>query len=313
MGFNLPAEMLCGVWSAAPTPFDERMEIDTASVRRMVEHHIRLGVNGLFLAGTNGEGPWMPDRQRRRLVRTAARCARKRLLIAVQVTDNSAARILERISMAQADGADLAVIAPPYFQILGRPHVAGVYLDAIRESPLPIGIYDRGKSASTYVPESVLRKIYLEDKVLLVKDSSSDRRRRALALDCRRQRPALRLLSGSEFDCVQYLRQGYDGLLLGGGVFNGYLAGRILGAVRAGDIRLAEQLQDRMNRIMYAVYGGRRLRCWLSGEKRLLVEMGIFRTWSNYLQFPLTESCVRAIRRVLRKDADVLMPWDGSE
>ncbi len=61
-----------GVWSAAPTPFDEAMRIDTEAVARMVEHHCRLGVCELFLAGTNGDGPWLPDRDRLLLLRIAA-------------------------------------------------------------------------------------------------------------------------------------------------------------------------------------------------------------------------------------------------
>jgi dihydrodipicolinate synthase/N-acetylneuraminate lyase len=305
---EIPVEKLSGVWSAAPTPFDEKMEIDTGSIKRMVDHHLRLGISGLFLAGTNGEGPWMPERQRRALIEAAARYARGRMLLAVQVTDNSAARILDNIAMAREDGADIAVIAPPYFQVMGRPNVARLYLDAIRQSVLPIGIYDRGRHSPTLISEADLKQLYLADNVVLVKDSSGDGSRRALALACRRKRPSLRLLSGSEFDCVVYLKEGYDGLLLGGGVFNGYLAGKIIEAVKAGDIPLAEKLQARMNRIMYAAYGGKKIKCWLSGEKKLLVEMGIFRTWNNYLQYPLTNSCIRAIGRVIERDADVLMP-----
>jgi len=131
-----------GVWSAAPTPFTSRMEVDVGSIRRMVEHHIRLGIKGLFLGGTNGEGPWMTESQRRALVRTVTRYARKRLLLAVQVTDNSAARIVDNIEMAAEDGADIAVIAPPYFPPRKDPDVLlNLYLESIDRSCLPIGIY----------------------------------------------------------------------------------------------------------------------------------------------------------------------------
>jgi dihydrodipicolinate synthase/N-acetylneuraminate lyase len=118
----------------------------------------------------------------------------------------------------------------------------------------------------------------------------------------------LRLLDGDEFTCVEYLKAGFDGLLLGGGVFNGYLAGQVIRAVKEGDRARAEMLQRRMERIMYAVYGGKKFACWLSGLKRLLVEMGIFRTWKSILGYPLTGGCVKAIQRVLQKDADVLLP-----
>ena len=306
---RVPPESLCGVWSAAPTPFTHNMELDKPSVRRMVEHHIRLGVKGLFLAGSNGEGPWMTDLQRSLLVRAVRRFARGRLVLAVQVSDNSVARIVENANRAQADGADIAVIAPPYFHVHATPAaILDLYRHAIRSSPLPVGIYDRGRHSPVFVPNSILGAIYAEPKVILAKDSSSDPARRRIALAARKKRPRLRLLTGDEFTCVDYLQAGYDGLLLGGGVFNGYLAGRIVAAVAAGDIALARRLQERMNRIMFCVYGGKKITCWLAGEKELLVRMGIFRTWKNYLGYTLTASCRRAIGRVLRNDKDVLLP-----
>jgi len=47
---------LVGVWSSTLTPFTDNMDVDVESVERMVEHHLRLGVKGLFLAGTCGRG-----------------------------------------------------------------------------------------------------------------------------------------------------------------------------------------------------------------------------------------------------------------
>ena len=171
-----------------------------------------------------------------------------------------------------------------------------------------MGIYDRGRHSPVFIPNSILGEIYAEPKVILAKDSSSDPARRRIALAARKKRPSLRLLTGDEFTCDEYLRAGYDGLLLGGGVFNGFLAGQIVAAAAAGDFALARRLQERMNRIMFDVYGGKTIACWLAGEKHLLVEMGIFRTWKNHLGYTLTPSCRKAIRRVMEKDRDVLLP-----
>jgi len=298
-----------GVWSAAPTPFTQDMKLDAPSVARMVKHHLRLGIKGFFLAGTNGEGPWMTDDQRRLLVRLVADSVKGRIPLAVQVTDNSAARILQNIAMAKDDGADIAVIAQPHFAVLAGPNlILKLYLDAIRNSPLPIGIYDRGANTAVKVPNHILGKIYAEKNVVMIKDSSCDPERRQIALKARRKNLSLTLLSGDEFHCVDYLTAGYDGLLLGGGVFNGWLAGRIMMAVADGELELAERLQRRMNRIMFAVYGGKKVKCWLSGEKKLLVEMGVFSSWKNYPDYPLTASCCQAIRRVLRTEREWLFP-----
>ena len=310
MGRKLAPEDLSGVWSAAPTPLTDEMKVDEGAVKRMVEHHLRLGVKGLFVAGTNGEGPWLPDGERRRLVRAAVKHAADRLPVAVQVTDNSEARVLDNIRRAEQNGVDIAVLAPPYYlhnTVPGR--FLKFYTEVVRRSPLPVGIYDRGASWPLCVPVQVLRRVYSEENVIMVKDSSGDPERRRIALLARKKRPSLRLLTGNEFNCVEYLCAGYDGLLLGGGVFNGYLAGKIMEAASAGEWEQAKRLQRRMNRIMFAVYGGKKIKCWLSGEKKLLVEMGIFRTWKNFPDYPLTDSCRRAIERVLQRDMDVLMPW----
>lgn len=298
-----------GVWSAAPTPFTATMAVDVPSVKRMVEHHVRLGIAGLFLAGTNGEGPWMTDAQRRLLVQSVVRHTAGRLPVAVQVSDNSAARIVDNMRLAQADGADIAVIAPPFFLVNATPRaVRDLYVDAIRQSPLPVGIYDRGTFSSVAVPDAVLKQIYQEKNVVMIKDSSTSDARMKIALAAKKQRPELKLLTGWEFQCVKYLAAGYDGVLLGGGIFNGFLAGQILAAMAEHDPARAEKLQARMNRMMFAVYGGKKISCWLAGEKKLLMELGIFRTWRNYLGYALTGRCEKAIQATLKRDAAYLLP-----
>ncbi len=302
-------EQLTGVWSATPTPFTNRMTVDRAAVARMVKHHLRLGINGLFLCGTCGEGPWMPDDQRTSLIRETVRQTRRRMVVAVQVTDNSAARILVNMRMAAEAGADIAIIAPPHFLMNATSdNIVRLYRTAIRQSPLPVGIYDRGAYGSIVVPDGALKAIYSEPRVILIKDSSCNPARRDIALAIRRHRTGLRLLNGNEFDCVSYIQAGYDGLLLGGGVFNGFLARCIIEAVHEGRISHAQRLQRRMNRLMWNVYGGRKISAWLTGLKELLVRMHVFTTRNGYLNYPLPAATKRAIARVMVQDRDVLFP-----
>lgn len=306
---KLKPEIFEGVWSATPTPLDDKKRIDEKSLARLIDHHIRLGVRGLFLAGTCGEGPWLPDAQRQRLVRSAVAASAGRLHISVQVTDNSAARMLDNIAQAKECGADFAVIAPPYFLMNATPaNIEKLYVETIEKSVLPTALYDRGKHSAVYVPDAVLKALYNHPKVIAVKDSSCDPARRAIALAARKKRPSLRLLDGDEFHCDEYALAGYDGFMLGGAAFNGYLANQILQAGKAGDAQTAKNLQLRQNRIMYAVYGGEKIACWLTGEKRYLQAIGVFKTTQNFLNYPLTPACDRAIAAVIKKDADVLLP-----
>jgi 4-hydroxy-tetrahydrodipicolinate synthase len=158
----------------------------------------------------------------------------------------------------------------------------------------------------------VLKAIYGEPKVVMIKDSSGDPVRRDMAIKVRAGRPELVLLTGNEFECAGYLKAGYDGLLLGGAIFNGYMAHLIFEASRQGDHEGAQWMQDRMNQLMWKVYGGKKITCWLAGEKYLLVRMGLFKTSTALLRYPLTASCRRAIDAVLKQERVLLMPWKSA-
>lgn len=293
------------IWSATPTPLTNERRLDVPSVHRLVEHHVKMGVTGLMLAGTCGEGPWLPDQEREAMIRSTAAAAGNRLQIAAQVTDNSAARTLANIEQVARWGARIAVVAQPYFFLNGTAdRQLAFYREIARRSPLPVGFYDRGKASPYVLPESHLAELLTETNIIMVKDSSQMPAHRDVFLAARKQRPALVLLDGDEFDCVSYLQAGYDGLLLGGGIFNAGLAHRIIQAVRAGDAAEAARLQARMNDLMLRVYGGPKIECWMTGLKELLVQMGLFSTNTNLLEYPLTDECRRQI-------ADAVSGADG--
>lgn len=298
-----------GVWSATPTPFTVGMQVDVMAVKRMVAHHLRIGVKGLFLAGTCGEGPWMTESQKKVLLKETVKYAKGQLIIAMQVTDQSAVRILENIRRAADEGADVAVMAPPFFMLnTTNKRLRDMYLQVVRQSPLPVGIYHRGKHASVCFPSSVLAEVYMEPNVILVKDSSSDPEHMKMALKIKHKKTKLLLLNGDEFNTIPYLKAGYDGLLLGGGIFNGFLAGQIRDAVLQKNFQKAEQLQAKMNDLMFRVFGGKKIPCWLSGQKKLMVEMGVFSTWKSYLEYPLTSKCCRSIQQILKSEKEILFP-----
>lgn len=251
----------------------------------------------------------MPGENLRSLVKEIDDAAQGRLLIAVQVSDNSAARILANMENAAKDGADIAIIAPPYFMMNAQPErIYDLYREAAEKSPLPVGIYDRGRHGAVVVPKEILESIYGLPNVVLVKDSSSDASRREIAIKAREQKPDLKLLNGDEFSVLEYAEAGYDGVMLGGAVLTGYMVRRVLELVSAGDMEEARQLDARTQDMLYRVYGGKSITCWLSGLKRALVELGVFSTWRSYLDYPLNEECVRNIKQVVAEEAEWLRP-----
>lgn len=284
------------IWSAVPTPLTEKLKVDADSVVNLINDAVNSGITGVFVAGTCGEGPWLADREQHRLIRTAAGAANGRLKIAAQVSDNSVPRILDNISRAADAGADYAIIATPSNMMNPSPNrIAGLFIKAAEASPLPVGIYDHGSLRPVAIPEERLKEVYLQPKVALVKDSSGSPSRRAIALAARESKPSLQLFNGDEFRCLEYLQAGYDGLMFGGAAAVAPELKRIVALFGEGRIEEAGAIEAEMRRVLFGIYGGESIECWLTGLKYYMVRRGLFASTASFLEFPLTETCRRFI------------------
>lgn len=280
------------LWSAVPTPLTPDFKVDGPSVEKMVHQAVADGMKGIFLAGTCGEGPWLQDRERRRLVQAAVAAAGGRLKVAAQVSDNSVPRILDNVQLAADAGADYGIIAAPATMMNVTPErVAALFEEAATASPLPVGIYDLGRHRPVMIPEERLKALYLLPNVHLVKDSSGSPERRAQALAARKEKPTLDLFNGDEFRCIEYLQAGYNGCMFGGAVAVGRQLGRIVALFEAGRVEEARLLDAEMKAVLYGIYGGEKIACWLSGLKHYMVRRGLFSSATSFLGYPLTEQC----------------------
>ncbi|MDD5598835.1 MAG: dihydrodipicolinate synthase family protein [Victivallaceae bacterium] len=307
---ELNRENISGVWSATPTPFTEDLQLDVDAVPRLVEHHLRLGVKGLFLGGTSGEGPWISDSMRIELAKETATANRERMLLAFQVTDNSAMRAIDNIKRIEDSGVDIAVIAPPFFQInASQEYLRDQYIEIIESSSLPVGVYHRGKHSSVMIETATLEEIIRHPKVILIKDSSGDpAARKMICAATRKCQDALFALNGDEFDSVPYAAAGYDGFLFGGACFNGFMANQIFKLAKAGDLQNAQAVQDHMNTIMTKVFGGKGIPCWLAGQKQIMVELGIFNTCRTIINYRITEEYSKIIKETVEQEKSYLLP-----
>ena len=299
-----------GVWSAAPTPLTNDMKVDTASIERLTEHHLRLGIKGVFLCGTSGEGPWLTHDMCREVVDSTVAAAAGRLKITVQVTDNSAIKILDNIYHLVDSGVDAVIMAPPpLLQNSNQAYLEKMFIEVLDNSPLPVGFYHRGAHSTIEVTAETVMQLMSHPNLIMVKDSSGDlaTMKKFASHVVTLENPPL-LLDGDEFNCVPYLETGYDGMLFGGACFNGYMSNMILDAAAGGDFHKAQELQDKMGTMMFKIFGGDGFPCWLAAQKQLLVELGLFSTNKTILNYQLTPECLHALKTVLANNKAYLLP-----
>lgn len=296
------------IWSASPTPFLDNGALDKASLERVVEQHLRLGVTGLFLAGTCGEGPFMPNDQRVELVRTVKKLAGSKLHIAAQVSDSSAARVSENISRMQDAGADSVIIAPPWIpRFCNKGFVRRYFLEPMKTAKAPVGLYILKQPPESGLDLALWTELAGNPKVRLVKDSSASEEYIQTFAAIRKKRSDILLLTGYEFDTLTAVAAGYDGALLGSGILIGGMIRRALDALAAGDRVAADTWQKRSNQFLWDLFA-RDVSVWLGGLKYALVQLGIFETEFMHMSYPLAAADRRRIDHALEREHELIRP-----
>jgi 4-hydroxy-tetrahydrodipicolinate synthase len=102
------------------TPFDERGGLDAAALEAHAAALAERGVDGFFVAGTNGEGPLLSDDEvvaaTQAVIRGARRADGARVIPQAGRPSTAASRaLLERVVEA---GADAVAVVTPYFYAL---------------------------------------------------------------------------------------------------------------------------------------------------------------------------------------------------
>ncbi len=296
---------VAGIWSAIPTPFTDNLELDSESVSRLVEHHVRLGIKGLFLSSIIGEGLLMSDSMKMDLAAEVVKSNQDRMFLSMMIADNPAKLMIDNIKNIKDIGIDIAVIGFPFTPIKIEPEfLRKLYLTVLEKSPLPIALCHVNRVA----PASLLGEILLHPKVILVKDFSSDPGTTAMILNSAKGRKnELFTLGGNEANCMTSVGRAYDGFLLSNACFIGFIANTIFEFTQAGKITDAREVQEYMNSILVEIFG-LDLDNYLVGQKQMMVELGIFNTAKTLQNDQITDECLKAIRKIAREEKEFLLP-----
>lgn len=133
-----------GLYAALLTPLHENRSLNVPVAQRLMVHLLRRGLDGVYVAGTTGEGMRLSLKTRRELVEglTAALPSGKRLLVHVGTPEvRDAIHLAEH---AAAVGAHAVSSLPPAGDSQTVHHY---YLELAAHSPLPVILYHFPKVA----------------------------------------------------------------------------------------------------------------------------------------------------------------------
>ena len=109
---------ISGLVAAAHTPMHRDFSLNLDRIEPQVEHFVRDKLDGLYVCGSNGEGPLLTGQERRAVAQAFVNAAKGRLPIIVQVGHNSLMEARELAAHAADIGADAVSAVPPsYFKV----------------------------------------------------------------------------------------------------------------------------------------------------------------------------------------------------
>lgn len=105
----------CGVIPPIITPIDAHERVDEDGLRKLLRHCIRVGLHGIFIAGTNGESMAMTQRERERAIAIAIDECADEIPVLCGVMDTGTGRVIENIKRLEQLGGTAAVVTPSFY------------------------------------------------------------------------------------------------------------------------------------------------------------------------------------------------------
>jgi N-acetylneuraminate lyase len=132
-----------GLIAAAFTPFHEDGSLNLELVPPLVDKLHADGLRGIFVCGSNGEGPNMTTEERMKVAEAFVKAARKRLLIIVHVGHSSISEAKLLAAHAARIGADaFSSVAAFYFKPVSEENLADCMMAIASAAPeLPFYYY----------------------------------------------------------------------------------------------------------------------------------------------------------------------------
>jgi dihydrodipicolinate synthase/N-acetylneuraminate lyase len=141
----MPGTVYAGVFPIAPTTFDDHGELDLEGQKRAIDFMIDAGVNGICILANYSEQFAISDDERERLTTLILDHVAGRVPIIATTTHFSSRIAAERSRRAQAAGAAMVMLMPPYHGATIRADEGGVagYFRAVADAiEIPIMVQD---------------------------------------------------------------------------------------------------------------------------------------------------------------------------
>lgn len=236
----------------AVTAFDKNGEIDYESLKKLYDHVIAGGIDGILILGSIGEFFAIPKKMKEELIRFAVKYINKRIELIVGTTSMDTAETIELSRYALNEGADAVIVIPPYYFALNDDSVEE-YFDRIADS-IDGNMYmynfpDRtGYDLSPDVTVRLLRK---HKNIIGYKDTTAGMdHTRELIKKVKPEFPNFCIYSGFDDNFARNILSGGDGCIAGLSNLAPELLSEWTKAFKNNDLYKVSEISKKVDRLM---------------------------------------------------------------
>ncbi len=237
------------VFAALATPCQPDGSLDVAGLSRLLQRVVDGGASGISPAGSTGEGAMLSSASRVALTEHVRRLVPSGMPVISGLPLTTLAEGRAELSALAEAGASAALVAPPSYYPLSDDAVLGLYETLAAVSPLPLVLYNIPVFTKVSISPAVVGSLAAHPAIIAIKDSSRDLEYQQQVIMASAGQD-FAVLTGTDTLLVASLTMGAAGTIAGSVNLVPELASGICRAFGAGDLVLANSLQERLSRIV---------------------------------------------------------------
>ncbi len=159
------------IMTAMVTPFGKDGNVDYELLKKLIDHLLSTGTDGILVSGTTGEGPTLTEEEKIELIeKTVEYVAGRVPVVAGTGSNNTKATIEYTNKVAKINGVDAALVVVPYYN---KPDQAGMiaHFTAVADNvDLPIVMYNIPGRTGVTMEVKTIAELSKHQNIIGIKD-----------------------------------------------------------------------------------------------------------------------------------------------
>lgn len=159
------------IMTAMVTPFGKDGNVDYELLKKLIDHLLSTGTDGILVSGTTGEGPTLTEEEKIELIeKTVEYVAGRVPVVAGTGSNNTKVTIEYTNKVAKIDGVDAALVVVPYYN---KPDQAGMiaHFTAVADNvDLPIVMYNIPGRTGVTMEVKTIAELSKHQNIIGIKD-----------------------------------------------------------------------------------------------------------------------------------------------